>query len=415
MQSDKPALIRCARIWREDTGDFAPGAILVRSGRIADLSAIDEPAPEGADIIDLGGNWLMPGLINTHVHLEFSAGADPLATFYAESAAERLLRAGRNAREMLLSGVTTIRDCGSSWTMLALERRPDLHPALLPRIKCSGPPITPPAGHLHFMHGIAEGADDIRDHIAMIEREGGSSVKVMASGGGMTPGSDPAMTVFSQEHLNLIATLARRRGLPTAAHVLATESMRRSALAGFDSLEHCAFHQRNEAGRLVRIFDSGVAATVRDSGAHLMANLSTATRIFDAIRARAVRSDDEAHDLAQFDTMVANLGRMREVGIPVVCGSDAGVRETPFEETWREIMWLQRAGMSPVETIRSATIRAATVLRIADETGAIRPGLSADLTAIGTDPQAHEDAFRDIAFVMMAGRIVRSPNAAGNA
>src|SRR5690606_39275668 len=218
---------------------------------------------------------------------------EPLRDFYAEDDFERLLRATRNAHAMLMSGVTTARDCGSSWSMLALARRPDLSPVPLPRLLCSGPPITVPRGHLHFMHGVVRNEADIHAHVDRLEHEGGRSVKVMASGGKLTPGSDPAKTVFSQKSLNLIAELAREKGYPSVSHVLASESIRRSALAGFDSLEHCAFMTRNDEGRLQRVYDGDIARVVRDAGNHVMVNLSTTTARFDRLRARAERTAEE--------------------------------------------------------------------------------------------------------------------------
>ncbi|WOI57488.1 amidohydrolase family protein [Palleronia sp. LCG004] len=357
--------------------------------------------------MDLGGRRLLPGLINTHVHLEFSGEADPLSDYYAEDDAEHLMRAITNAHTLLESGVTTARDCGSGWSMLALSRRPDLSPIPLPRLLLSGPPITVPKGHLHFMHGLVTSDEDIRAHVSRLALEGGRSVKVMASGGGMTPGSDPAQTMFSQGSLDLIASLAREHGYPSVSHVLASESIRLSARAGIDSLEHCAFHVHGAGGRLERHYDADIAQEVRDAGVHVMPNLSTATHPLDRLREAARRSADEDHALYQFDVMLETFRRLQGLGIPFTCGSDAGVRETHFDETWREIMWTMRAGLSGAEAIRSATTGAAAAIGLAHEIGKIAPGYSADLIAVDADPLEQEDAFRAPSFVMARGGIVR--------
>jgi imidazolonepropionase-like amidohydrolase len=331
-----------------------------------------------------------------------------LADFEAETAEERLLRAAGNAHRLLTSGVTTARDCGSSWTMLALARRPDLSPVALPRLLCSGPPITVPKGHLHFMHGVVHSHDEICAHIDRVEHEGGRSVKVMASGGQMTPGSLPEDTVFTQEALSLIANEARRRRLPSVSHVLATESIRRSAIARFDSLEHCAFFERDGQAALVRVFDPEVAGVVRDSGSAVMANLSTATRYLDELRENPSRTSAETHALRQFDVMVENFGKLVELGIPMVCGNDAGVRDTPFEDTWLEFAWLVKGGLPAADAIRAATSGAAKALLIDETVGRIARGYSADIIAVTSDPLTDPAAFRQPVFVMRAGEVILS-------
>ena len=399
--------IRSQHVWRETLGKFEPAAIAVEGERIV---AVERPdtVPAGATVRDFGDRWVMPGLLNTHVHLDFSASKTPLRDFEAEDPSERLLRAAKNANALLLSGVTTARDCGSQWQTLALARRPDLSPVPLPRLLMSGPPITVPYGHLHFMHGIVRNDRDIYAHIARIRKDGGRSVKVMISGGQMTPGSKPEDTVFGQEDLNLITGESRRLGLPSVAHVLSTESVRRGAIARFDSLEHCAYFERHEDGRLYRNYNADIAQTVRDNGSAMMANLSTAMPGFDAIYAKAEsdRTSIEKHQVKQFETMVENFGKMLKLGIPMVCGNDAGVNDTPFDSTWMEVDWMIRGGQSPVEALRSATIGSAKALLIDDSVGRIEPGYSADIIVLAGDPLQAVTALKSPLYVMRQGEVI---------
>ena len=126
-------------VWRDPPGRFEPGCVLVEDDRIVAVEAPSTPEPgEGWSIIDLAGNTAA-GLINTHVHLEFSASANPLSEYLSETIEERLMRAIGNANTLLMSGVTTARDCGSHWSMLALARRRDLSPVPLPRLSVFRP------------------------------------------------------------------------------------------------------------------------------------------------------------------------------------------------------------------------------------------------------------------------------------
>jgi imidazolonepropionase-like amidohydrolase len=401
-------LLRCDHIWRDPPGRFEPGAIAIEAGTIRDIL----PAGVGRNdwpVRDLGARYLLPGLVNTHVHLEFSASSRPLTEYLAETPEERLLRAAGNAHRLLMSGVTAARDCGSGWSMLALARRPDLSPVTLPRLICCGPPITEPGGHLHMMGGEAADLATIRANIARATAEGARSVKVMASGGNMTPGTHPERATFPLDILRAVVAEARTRGLPSVAHVLATESVRRAALAGFGSLEHCAFLERDPAGALVRVYAGDAARLVADSGAVVMANLSTATRSLECVRARGAANDAERQQLRQFDLMIENFGKLVRLGIAIVTGTDAGVRDTPFEDSWREIDWLIRAGLPPVEALRAATNRGADAIGLGATTGRIAPGYAADLIATDADPLANPATLARIVFLMADGDMIRAP------
>lgn len=398
------------RVWLDPPGRYEPRAVLIEQGFIGEIAPISAAAELGPEwrVVDLGERPLLPGLINTHVHLEFSASSRPLAEFEKEPVSERLLRAIGNARVLLESGVTTARDCGSSLELLALARRPDLHPVTLPRLVMSGPPITITRGHLHMMGGEADTIAEIDAVIRTGREHGARSLKLMGSGGGMTPGTLPESAAYPQFVFDHVAGHARRADLPSVVHVLAPESIRRGALARFDSLEHCAFFVRNDRGALERHFDPAIAGLVRDSGARVMANLSTATRALERLRQDPSASPDASHQLQQFDLMIENFGRMLAMGIPFVCGTDAGVRDTPFSDTALELVWLERGGMSSVEALRAATLEAAAALHLDRQIGRIAPGYAADLLVFEDDPLERLDRFAAPAGVMARGAIVKA-------
>lgn len=405
----------CRNVWVDPPGRFLPQTIVVSDGRVVELLPPDAPLPEGP-VTNLGAAYLMPGLINTHVHLELSASSLPRKELETEPAEERVLRAISNARAILQSGVTTIRDCGSSFEALALARRPDLHPYPLPRLVMAGPAITVPHGHMHDFGGEAADVPAVAALIDRLIRAGTGTLKLMGSGGGMTPGTMPETVAYPQAVFDLIAQRAREAGLACAVHVLATESIRRAARAGFDSLEHCAFFERDTDGLLIRVYDSEVAEEVARSGAAVMPNLSTATRAHSRLRAAEAAGDERAaHDLRQFDRMVENFGRLLALGIPMVCGTDAGVRDTGFDETWRELVWMTQGGMSDIEAIRAASLNSARVIGMADEVGRIAPGFRADFVALERSPLEDIAAYRSPQAVFLGARRVFPAGSSGGA
>jgi imidazolonepropionase-like amidohydrolase len=195
--------------------------------------------------------------------------------------------------------------------------------------------------------------------------------------------------------------------LPTVAHVLAAESIRRAARAGFQSLEHCAFFQRTAQGWMERVFAAEVAEEVRRHGCAVMAGLSAAWHVREAFRTSDQRTAHQEFLLTMERRSEEIVARLSALGIPMVVGTDAGVGRTPFDETWLELALMVRAGISPAEATLGATLHAARVLGLGHRIGAIAPGLDADLIAVPEDPLMRIEAFRQVVWVMRAGRVVK--------
>jgi imidazolonepropionase-like amidohydrolase len=384
-------------------------AVVVEGRRIAFVGPSDEAlrvAPAAATI-DLGDGILLPGLINTHVHLSFTGGHDPRADYDADRPETRLARAIHHGQVMLRSGVTTVRDCGSDWSLLALQQISDTGLFQLPNLLLCGPPITQTGGHLHQMGGEADGREEVRKLVRRLHKQGATSIKVMATGGQMTPGTLPEKPTFSLEELRAAVETAAEYDHPTVAHVLAAEGMRLAAQAGFDSLEHCAFFARAANGLLQRCYDQGIADEIVRSRASAMIGVSAGYHTFDAHRAGVDVPAREAFLLAQEERMFRIVERFAELGIPIVCGTDAGVRDTHFEETWLELeLLVARAHLPPIEALRTATVNAAKALRLDGVTGRVTTGQRADLIAVRADPLDDIAVLRDVHWVMRAGELV---------
>ena len=191
---------------------------------------------------DYPGATILPGLIDSHVHLGFDGGPDPVGRMRAETDAQQLVLMLRSARELLGVGVTTARDLGAR-AYLDVVVRDAIAAGLAPgpRMMVANRPVTVTGGHCWFMGGEADSEDDLRRIVRTHHKHGADLIKVMATGGFMTGGSAPWYAQFSAEQLAVVVAEARRLDKPVAAHAHGLEGIRRAVEAGVTTIEHCSF------------------------------------------------------------------------------------------------------------------------------------------------------------------------------
>jgi imidazolonepropionase-like amidohydrolase len=353
--------------------------------------------------------WLLPGLINTHAHLEFEAGPDTLAAYQADTPAVNLLRAARHAEIMLCSGVTTVRDAGSSWRLLALNR-PEVRGFMrLPRLRLAGPPVTVTGGHLYYMGGEADSPGELVKAVRGRHKRGCRDLKLVLSGGQLTPGSLPERESYEPAAVTLAVAEAHRLGMTTFAHCLTTASMVNALRAGVDSIEHGAcFVRRADNGLLERVFRPEALEEFRGTGRFFMMGIANNYHALDQWRGNpAAAGERERFLLEQEERECVIFRRYVDLGLTPVAGTDAGCGLTPFDETWLECAILvERCGLSPAEALETATLNGARCLGLEAETGALEPGLCADILAFREDPLQDIRALRKPAHVICQGKIV---------
>jgi imidazolonepropionase-like amidohydrolase len=318
-----------------------------------------------------------------------------------------LLRAAANARVALRAGVTTVRDLGGrSDTTLTL--RDAIGQGILPgtRILAAGSPITLTGGHCHFLGLEADNEDEVRHAVRWQVKKGVDCLKIMSTGGRMTPGTNPRVAQYTLTELQAAVEEARRAKMTIAAHGHGTAGIRLAAQAGVDTIEHCSWLGARD-GELE--FDEAAAQTMVDNGVHVVP--TTLPIYLGTFRDPASLTEGGRESLALRPQTLANYRRMREMGVRFAAGTDAGVIETIFDGLPYELqVWVDDLGFSPLDAIRGATGEAAEALNLAADRGTLAPGRLADVLVVDGDPTADIAALRNVRAVLKGGTVAVEGN-----
>jgi imidazolonepropionase-like amidohydrolase len=407
----RPTLIRAARLV-DGTGAPArgPAAVLIEHGRIV---AVDpSPVPDGVEVMDLGDVTLLPGLIDTHVHLTVGHSPWQLARFLATTHEQQILHAVESAREALFAGITTLRDCGGQNKALIPLRDMIAAGAVVgPRLLVSGSPITTTAGHMWYFGVEADNEPEVRKAVRSHIKDGVDFIKIAASGGGMTPTSNPRAAQYSVTELRAIVEEARRLGTYATAHVLATASIEAALDAGLPMLEHTGFFRSGD--------DCGTAFYSTDGFAYdptltdrIVASGTWVSQVVigwhRALYYRADTLPPEQRALLgdELPRRAEVLSDMHRRGVRFVAGSD-GMANIPAEYFATLELSVRDIGMTPLEAITHGTGLAAEAIGIGHLAGTIQPGRQADLIAVPGDPTRDVALLRRTCLVLQGGRVIR--------
>jgi imidazolonepropionase-like amidohydrolase len=369
--------------------------VLVEGSTIVGVEPATTPAPEGCPVTDLPGGTLLPGLIDTHVHLCADGGPRALDQVPELDPAE--LEAVVTAAEQatLRAGVTAVRDLGDHrWTVLERAGRDGLRPTVV----AAGPPITSPGGHCWSMGGETAGVEALRRAVRERAERGAGVVKVMASGGVLTPGTDLTACQFSLEDLRAVVEEAHRLGLPVTAHAHGLAAVERSVTAGVDGIEHCS--------------------CLTDSGIHLPAELAAALAAGPVVCPTVgflPGVDPPPHVQARMaavgvtvDQHLPHVAALYRAGISLLAGTDGGIgpAKRHGQVAYAVADLAGSCGVPLEEALTAATARAARVCGLGDRTGRLAAGYDADLLGVDGDVRADVTALQRPRVVLTRGREV---------
>lgn len=354
--------------------------VVVRGGRIQSVSRTRVRVPAGAKVIDLGGRWLLPGLIDAHVHL----------------------RDLDSARAALRSGVTTARSLGvPRFADIDIRRRHRAGASDLPDVLAAGYHVRRRLDQEFFldfpqlsrMAGGIHGPEDVRQVVRVMAGRGADVIKVMATERAGLAETDPLRRVLTDEELAAAVAEAKRAGIPVAAHAHSDEGARAAVLAGVRTIEHGTLLGRE------------TLALMRKRGICLV---PTTTFWQDMMDPGGEYDDPKLAERAE-----KMLPRVREatalawkMGVVVAAASDMRYDTSSTYVLVDEIAELVEAGLPPMEAVKAATSSAAVCLGIGGRTGAVRPGLEADLIVVEKNPLADVRALRNAVMIINDGHIV---------
>jgi imidazolonepropionase-like amidohydrolase len=406
-------VIKAGRLIDPDAGKVLTNQIIVIRGNKVEGVGDHLALPAGATVIDLSRATVLPGLIDCHTHVaDGQSGAEPLNVL-RKTASEIVLESIPNARKMLESGFTTVRDVGTYRALNDVALRDAIARGYIdgPRMFVAGAYITITGGagamtgmapdinlpwDLHY--GEANSPWEVRQRVRLLAHDGVDVIKVLSSGAVLTHGSNPNSQEFTPEELQAAVDEAAQFGLRVAAHAHSPQGIKNAIRAGVASVEHATM-----------IDDEGLAMA-KDRGTYLDMDIYDEECIQEQGRTGSMPKDFLEHDAKLAQIQRDNFGKAVRAGIKMAFGTDAGI--CPYGTSGKQFAFMVRYGMSPMQAIQAATSSAADLLGHANELGSIKPGKYADITAVSGDPIENISVLENVQFVMKDGKVYRnfSPN-----
>ena len=398
-------LIHAGNLIDVETGKIeSRKSIVIKNSRITSVSDGYINKSDFQEYFDLKDSYVLPGLMDAHVHLaqEYVPKAERDLKVEPEFNA---IFAAANAIKTLNAGFTTVRNVGDGG-METISLRNAINKGIVPgpRILTSGKTIATTGGHGDPTNGlptdlydpptpeegVVDSFEDIKKAVRQRYKDGTDGIKITATGGVLSVAKSGENPQFTDKELEALISIAKDYGLWVAAHAHGKEGMLRAVNAGVTSIEHGTF------------MDSEVMDAMKKNGTYYVptilagewvAEKSKIDNFFpELVRPKAAKIGPQILD---------TFTKAHKYGVKIAFGTDSGV--SAHGDNWQEFVLMVKGGMSPLETIQSATLETAKLFKLENEIGKIKTGFSADIIALSNNPLENIESLKDISFVMKEG------------
>jgi len=403
-------ILYCGRLIDPRSGQVSTEmSVVVTGGAITSVQKGYLAASAGDKTVDLKGRTVLPGLIDSHVHLEGETSPNEQLRRFTVSAIDDAFQSTVYARTTLMAGFTTVRDVGGNGVNIALRNAINRGIVIGPRVYTAGKIISSTGGHADPTHGfreglyaepsfsetVVDGKDACIKAVRQLYKEGADLIKITASGGVLSLEKDGTGAQFSEEEIQAIVVTAKDYGMRVAAHAHGAEAMKRAIRAGVTSIEHGTF------------MDDEAIELFKKNGVWLVPTIIAGKSVSDSARKPGYFPPIIAGKALAIGTKIqATFAKAYKAGVKIAFGTDAGVYA--HGKNWMEFVYMTEAGMPPMEALRCATANSAELLGVSDKLGSLEPGKLADIIAVDGDPIKDIHAMGQVKFVMKEGVVYRN-------
>lgn len=368
---------------------------LVKEKKLVQIGQGDD-LPSAKNIVALDGKVIMPGLINSHVHITMEPIGDPFGLIMSESLAKTTLRGVANLKKHLLAGTTYFRDLGAPGGV-DLDLRDAVNENLVqgPEFLAASKVVTMTGGHGWPMGREADGADETRKASRELLKAGADVIKIMATGGVMTKGVEPGSPQLSKDEMESAIIEAHKAGKKTSSHAQGTEGIKNAILAGIDSIEHGIF------------LDDEVIQLMVEKGTYLVPTLVAPYFIVEnGVEAGIPKDAVDKSNMVMGDHM-KSFKKAYRAGVKIAMGTDSGTPFNLHDKAPYELKLMVDCGMTPMESLVASTQSSAKLLGIDKNYGTLEEGKFADFLVLDENPLNNLDTLFDINSVYKLGELVK--------